>query len=265
MSDTAEMPAPTAAAVLLVRDGAVLAISRRDNHAAFGLPCGKIEPGEQPKFAAVRELLEETGLSVSIMHMRHLYTGWDGAHVVATYHATDPGTEIVQTPEGVVTWAGWPTVLNGPFGEYNRAVRAAFDDTPLEWMRHYGSGTLLRATQEQLAWNELYLHERTAFEFGYGFNLVHSSRFNRGKPLASGDDAATTETCWWARALRWRATRDKRPATITVMHGSVTDGEETHTGFGILYEPEVMPSWVPSGRVLWAFTTDSKNQTVNPC
>ncbi len=57
------------ALVLIVsRDGALL-MQHRDEHAPispnrWGLPGGRIEPGETPILAAHRELLEETGLVV---------------------------------------------------------------------------------------------------------------------------------------------------------------------------------------------------------
>lgn len=53
---------------LFVRDGKVLAISRKDNHADFGLPGGKIEPTDKtPEDALIRELDEEVGVRVTQM------------------------------------------------------------------------------------------------------------------------------------------------------------------------------------------------------
>lgn len=59
-----------AAAALIVRDGRVLALRRApDNTAGPGLwetVSGRIEQGEAPRAAAVREIAEETGLSVRV-------------------------------------------------------------------------------------------------------------------------------------------------------------------------------------------------------
>jgi hypothetical protein len=134
-----------------------------------------------------------------------------------------------------------------------------------EWVMAYGSGTLRRAIEENMAWRELYLHERTAFEVGYGFIPARASRLALGKPLAEGDDPATTETLWWARVLRWRAARDKRDAAVTVTY-AILDGEDNPTaeGIALIYEPVTRLDWLPADRVLLAFTADETG-TRNPC
>jgi ADP-ribose pyrophosphatase YjhB (NUDIX family) len=55
-----------AGAVVLRQDGAVLLVRRGRPPAAgtWSLPGGRIEPGESPSEAAVREVREETGLAV---------------------------------------------------------------------------------------------------------------------------------------------------------------------------------------------------------
>ncbi len=50
-----------------MRDGRLLVIHRRKNGDAYdALPGGKLEPGETPEQAAVREVDEETGLKVQV-------------------------------------------------------------------------------------------------------------------------------------------------------------------------------------------------------
>lgn len=55
-------PRPRNSVALVMQDGLVLAVSRKDDLGDFGIPGGKLDPGETPEEALVRELLEETGI-----------------------------------------------------------------------------------------------------------------------------------------------------------------------------------------------------------
>lgn len=258
---------PVAACVVVLRDGSVLAISRKNDHSSYGFPGGLIEPGELPAAAAARKLFEETGLTVSEEVLTLVYEGLDAnGKLVSTYHAPDPGGQIRQSDRGVVVWAGWLALVSGPYAVYNANVRSALVNLPEQWVATWGSGTLRRCIEEGLAWREMYLHERVAFEFGYGFSPAARSRITTGRALAEGDSPAVTETCWWARALRWRSERDGRPARVEVIHARVSDGDGGHEeGVAITYEPLTRPPWLPKDRVMIAFTTNAQRGTVNPC
>jgi 8-oxo-dGTP diphosphatase len=58
---------PAIAAAVIVKDGRVLLVRRRfaEGSLSWQLPAGKIKPGERAPDAAVRETLEETGLTVA--------------------------------------------------------------------------------------------------------------------------------------------------------------------------------------------------------
>lgn len=67
MSDAAKAIVPVAAAVIVALDGRVLLAQRPSGKAYAGyweFPGGKVEPGESPRQALVRELAEELGIAV---------------------------------------------------------------------------------------------------------------------------------------------------------------------------------------------------------
>jgi 8-oxo-dGTP pyrophosphatase MutT (NUDIX family) len=87
------------------KDGAFLAVTNR-KHKGFTLPGGKIDPGEPPITAAVRELREETGLEIPADKLR--YVGkfvhrWRGIPVVCfsfVVRTEDiPGDQTARTVE----------------------------------------------------------------------------------------------------------------------------------------------------------------------
>jgi ADP-ribose pyrophosphatase YjhB (NUDIX family) len=85
--------------VLIEQDGNVLLV-RRVNEPFRGLwtlPAGFINGGEDPAEAAVRECLEETGLSVRVTRVFDIVAGKEhprGADFVIVYHAEVVGGEL---------------------------------------------------------------------------------------------------------------------------------------------------------------------------
>lgn len=278
-----------AVCILVLRDGAVCAVQRKTSRpgedAPWGLPGGKIDPGESPEEAAAREGREETGLPLRVEDLREIMRGRhdETGCMVVTYWAPDPGGALRPgVGEPPAQWVAWSVVTDpGPcaaFSAYNTQVRHAATHAIDElWIDAYGSGTLRRAREEGMRWRDLYLAERTALEFGYGFQAIQGSRLTTGEPLAEGDDPATTETCWWARTLRYRAEETRRlrgreePGVLgcahayRVVHARLTEDDHVEEGLAILCDPAPWPSWLPRGRRLVAFTTDGAGRTLNPC
>lgn len=67
MSEPANTPPPAIAAAIIVQAGKVLLVRRRVNEGTLSwqFPAGAVEPGETPAQAAVREIAEETHLTVA--------------------------------------------------------------------------------------------------------------------------------------------------------------------------------------------------------
>ncbi|WP_239678366.1 NUDIX hydrolase [Natronosporangium hydrolyticum] len=100
--------------IYCVRDGEVLLIERvkRPYPGYWTGPGGKVEPGESPAEAAVRELREETGLWANRAVLRGVITEFsplvDHQYLLFAYLVDDFEGEVVSDGrEGQLRW--WPT------------------------------------------------------------------------------------------------------------------------------------------------------------
>ena len=108
-----------AVCILIEREGKVLAVSRKNNPEAFGLPGGKVEPGESLEEAASRELQEETGLILN--NPRSVFKRMPDPKdpYLCTTFVGDISGEISTQEKGIVAWVTWDNLISGPFGDYN--------------------------------------------------------------------------------------------------------------------------------------------------
>lgn len=113
---------PEAARALIMNEqGLLLAVSRRDDPTNFGLPGGKVDVGENPRAAAIRELKEETGFDAISVSKYPIFSFADGSYVTHTFAVEVSGTP--QTCEsGVIKWVHPDVLLRGSFGVYNRLL-----------------------------------------------------------------------------------------------------------------------------------------------
>jgi 8-oxo-dGTP pyrophosphatase MutT (NUDIX family) len=122
----------------------ILAVSRRDDHNAFGLPGGRVEDGEMEDQAASRELREETGLWIDRQHLVEVFRRNGGVtYAVGDKHGgkSDTGVEWmlallnvedVKPGEGRVAWVTPEQLMAGPFGDYNKRLLQAIGRIPFD-------------------------------------------------------------------------------------------------------------------------------------
>jgi|SRR5690606_20950744 len=113
-----------AVCVCALKGDKILGVARRGTTNEWGLPGGKVDPGETPLEALVREVWEEAHIQLDKTKLEPVFERVDYPFKVTTffYHGN-----IDQVPEqgdaGPAKWVTWNDVLNGPFGEYNQKLK----------------------------------------------------------------------------------------------------------------------------------------------
>ena len=129
-----------AAVMIVVSDGLILSVSRRNNKTRFGLAGGKANENETPEDCAKRECAEETGINVKtcvpIFQRTVLRKTQDGDDfVVHCFYATEWSGEAKSIEDGIdVKWISKHDLITGPdnggkgaFPEYNTQSLAALE------------------------------------------------------------------------------------------------------------------------------------------
>lgn len=135
-----------------------------------------------------------------------------------------------------------------------------------EFIEKHASGTLRKNKQLGFHYKKQYLHERTAFDFGWGFECIHESHIDWGQPVTEADCAAITEAGWFIDRYQFFAfPGDQFEAKYIQVHS-----DEIKEGVGIIIR-HTSASFVPDGHVVFAIIAKIDNVThqyqsaVNPC
>lgn len=111
-------------------DGLILGITRKNEPDKWGIVGGKVEMGEAPLEAALRELKEETGLEVRPdARITLIYQDEHKGYLTAAYDVKiqdlvgklpEVGKHIPAVEEGTLWgWVDTETLIRGPFGKFN--------------------------------------------------------------------------------------------------------------------------------------------------
>lgn len=84
--------------IIINQDNKVLLCHRRD-YDLWNLPGGKVEDGENPWRAVIREIREETGLNVEITHLSGIYSKPDKNELVFSFVCQVLTGEIILNDE----------------------------------------------------------------------------------------------------------------------------------------------------------------------
>ena len=84
--------------------GEAILLEKRRDCGWWGLPGGKVEPGESLIDAAVREVCEETGLTVEVTHLIGVYSDPDGR--IVTYPDNGDVVQLVDVVVGARVLSG---------------------------------------------------------------------------------------------------------------------------------------------------------------
>jgi 8-oxo-dGTP pyrophosphatase MutT (NUDIX family) len=119
------------AVCLLCRDpktGKFLAVSRRKNRKMFGLPGGKVDPGETLLEALCREVLEETGYDIKDKVLTCLYYNTaEGEFCTYVYLLSfeDLGAQGTPKDDLEIKWIEQEELMTGVFGAFHRQMFAS--------------------------------------------------------------------------------------------------------------------------------------------
>jgi 8-oxo-dGTP diphosphatase len=117
-----------ACAVILDEEDRALLVRENYGGHRFGLPGGQVEPGESPEEASVREVFEETGLSVRVEDLVGLYRFVEPPPFTGyAFRCTILGGDPAVPTSGEIEEIGWypPNDLPTPL---TRLVRLALED-----------------------------------------------------------------------------------------------------------------------------------------
>lgn len=128
-----------------------------------------------------------------------------------------------------------------------------------DWIERHASGTLRKNKRLGFTYRSQYLHERVAYEFGWTFNLVPTSRVLWGAPFTEGDCKPITEAGWFAE--RYINLCIFSEDYFEVKYINITNPDDTITeGVGLIVRQTSAP-WIGTNNSLYCIIAEFDNKT----
>jgi hypothetical protein len=123
-----------------------------------------------------------------------------------------------------------------------------------EFIETHASGTLRKNKRLGMVWRDQYLHERTAYEFGWAFECLPRSRVTFGDAHTEGDVKAVTEAGWHIeRYIQLNVFPEDRFETKYIQVED-KDGVKRE-GIGMICR-ETSATFVPGGSIVFAIVAE---------
>ena len=122
------------------------------------------------------------------------------------------------------------------------------------FIERHGSGTLRKNRRIGFAVRNQYLEERTAYEFGWEFEILASTRVTFNVPISEQDQHAVTEAGWHIERYLEMSTFPEDYFEAKYIHVEYPDGSRRE-GIGLIVR-QTSASFVPKGHIVFAIIAE---------
>lgn len=123
-----------------------------------------------------------------------------------------------------------------------------------EFVESHASGTLRKNKRIGMAWKSQYLHERVAYEFGYGFECIPRTRITVGNPITEEDSHSITEAGWHIERYQNMSIFPEDTYSCKYLQVEYPDSSRRE-GIGILVEQTSAP-FIPEGHTVYSLIAE---------